>query len=369
MRKWMGRMMLVAVGIWLGAVLLPSDWRVGMQRQALDATAGARERAALWAASKSDRVDARASLFVEFPGIVPAIQRGGAFGGAFSRAIATDIFNASDEGIADARKLSRIEAVAPNTWIIYMPLVNAVVFETSEGLVLVDAGMAAAGPAKRTLIVTDSLFSMDGTIAPLADLSEIAHRYAAMLMVDEAHATGVFGDRGSGLVEAAGCSDGVHIRVGTLSKAIGAAGGFVAGRASLTTWLSHAARAWVFSTAHPPGVAAAAARGIALVGEEPFRRQQLLHKAAEFRAMLASRSVSTTSDSATERSGQIVPVVVGEPHRAVTISAALAEAGYFVPAIRPPSVPEGGSLLRISLSWHHTEADLTSLAEAIGAML
>lgn len=236
-------------------------------------------------------------------------------------------------------------------------------------LTALEHALAAAGPTKRTLIVTDSLFSMDGTIAPLADLSEIAHRYAAMLMVDEAHATGVFGDRGSGLVEAAGCSDGVHIRVGTLSKAIGAAGGFVAGRASLTTWLSHAARAWVFSTAHPPGVAAAAARGIALVGEEPFRRQQLLHKAAEFRAMLASRSVSTTSDSATERSGQIVPVVVGEPHRAVTISAALAEAGYFVPAIRPPSVPEGGSLLRISLSWHHTEADLTSLAEAIGAML
>jgi alkyl sulfatase BDS1-like metallo-beta-lactamase superfamily hydrolase len=151
-------MMLVAVGVWLGAVLLPSDWRVGMQRQALDATAGARERAALWAASQTDRVDARASLLVEFPGIVSAIQRGGAFGGTFSRAIATDIFNASDEGIADARKLSRIKAVAPNTWIIYLPLVNVVVFETDAGLVLVDAGMSAAGPAIRELIgsVTDA---------------------------------------------------------------------------------------------------------------------------------------------------------------------------------------------------------------------
>jgi glyoxylase-like metal-dependent hydrolase (beta-lactamase superfamily II) len=154
----MGRMMLVAVGVWLGAVLLPSDWRVGMQRQALDATAGARERAALWAASQTDRVDARASLLVEFPGIVSAIQRGGAFGGTFSRAIATDIFNASDEGIADARKLSRIKAVAPSTWIIYLPLVNVVVFETDAGLVLVDAGMSAAGPAIRELIgsVTDA---------------------------------------------------------------------------------------------------------------------------------------------------------------------------------------------------------------------
>ncbi len=158
MKQWIGRAMLVAFGVLLGAVLLPEDWRAGIQRQTQDTTAGARERAALWAASHSDRVDARASLFVEFPDIVPAIQRGGAFGGSFSRAIATDIFAASEEGIADARKLSRIERVAPNTWIIYLPLVNVVVFETEEGLVLVDAGMAAAGPVIRELIasVTDA---------------------------------------------------------------------------------------------------------------------------------------------------------------------------------------------------------------------
>jgi hypothetical protein len=97
-------------------------------------------------------------LFVEFPGIVPAIQRGGAFGGSFSRAIATDFFKASEEGIADARRLSRIEAVAPHTWMIYLSLVNVVVFETEDGLVLVDAGMAAAGPVIRELIasVTDA---------------------------------------------------------------------------------------------------------------------------------------------------------------------------------------------------------------------
>lgn len=94
MKQWIGRVMLVAIGILLGAVLMPSEWRADVQRQTADATAGARERAALWAASQNDRVDARASLFVEFPGIVPAIQRGGAFGGSFSRAIATDIFNA-----------------------------------------------------------------------------------------------------------------------------------------------------------------------------------------------------------------------------------------------------------------------------------
>ena len=95
---------------------------------------------------------------MEFPAIVPAIQRGGAFGGSFSRAIATDIFKASDEGIADATRLSRIEAVAPHNWMIYLPLVNVVVFETEAGLVLVDAGMAATGPATRELIasVTDA---------------------------------------------------------------------------------------------------------------------------------------------------------------------------------------------------------------------
>jgi len=158
MKQWIVRAMLLAFGIWLGAVLVPEDWRAGMRRQTFEVTAGARERAALWAASQSDRLDARASLFMEFPGIVAAIQRGGAFGGSFSRAIATDIFKASEEGIADARRLSRIEAVAPNIWMIYLPLVNVVVFETEDGLVLVDAGMAAAGPVIRELIasVTDA---------------------------------------------------------------------------------------------------------------------------------------------------------------------------------------------------------------------
>ena len=115
MKQWIVRAMLVVLGICLGAVLLPGDWRAGMQRQAGEVTAGARERAALWAASQTDRLDARASLFAEFPGIVPAIQRGGAFGGSFSRAIATDIFKASEEGVADARRLSRIETVVPRT--------------------------------------------------------------------------------------------------------------------------------------------------------------------------------------------------------------------------------------------------------------
>lgn len=215
------------------------------------------------------------------------------------------------------------------------------------------------GPGRR-LIVTDTLFSMDGTIAPLADLCDLARRHAAMLMVDEAHATGVFGPRGSGLVEDTGCAAGVHIRTGTLSKALGAAGGFVAGHPDLVHWLRHSARGWIFSTAHPPPVAAAATRAIELVAAEPHRRAELATKAAGFRGRLAEAGVDLGGAEA-----QIVPVVAGPPEQAVALAEQLAHAGFFVPAIRPPSVPHGRSLVRASLSWLHSESDLDRLADAI----
>ena len=220
--------------------------------------------------------------------------------------------------------------------------------------------LAAAPPGGRRLIVTDTLFSMDGTIAPLADLCAVAARHGAMLMVDEAHATGVCGMRGSGLVEEAGCADGVHLRVGTLSKAIGAAGGFVAGHGRLIRWLRHRARGWVFSTAHPPAVAAAAARGLSLAAAEPWRRTELRSRAAAFRARLTAAGLDLGAAAA-----HIVPVRVGPPEAAVALSATLADEGVFVPAIRPPSVPDGESLVRTSLSWHHTPDDLERLATAL----
>ena len=224
-----------------------------------------------------------------------------------------------------------------------------------------DALLAAEGTAhRRRLIVTDTLFSMDGTLAPLADLCDVARRHHAMLMVDEAHATGVFGLHGSGLVEEAGCADGVHVRTGTLSKALGAAGGFVAGHAELIRWLRHSARAWIFSTAHPPAVAAAATRALELVAEEPHRRAELLARAAAFRDRLAAAGLDLGGAEA-----QIVPVVAGTAEAAVALSARLAEAGFFVPAIRPPSVPHGRSLVRASLSWLHSPSDLDRLADAI----
>ncbi|MEY3204452.1 MAG: 8-amino-7-oxononanoate synthase [Planctomycetota bacterium] len=223
-----------------------------------------------------------------------------------------------------------------------------------------DALLAAQPQARRRLIVTDTLFSMDGTRAPLADLCDIADRHRAMLLVDEAHATGVFGDRGSGLVEATNCAAGVHVRVGTLSKALGAAGGFVAGPATFIHWLRHAARAWIFSTAHPPAIAAAATKAIELVAAEPHRREELAARAAAFRERLVSAGLDISGAEA-----QIVPIVARAPEAAVALSAALAAAGFFVPAIRPPSVPHGRSLVRASVCWHHSDDDLTTLANAV----
>lgn len=221
-------------------------------------------------------------------------------------------------------------------------------------------GLLAGAAGRRRLVVTDSLFSMDGTLAPLADLCDLARRHAAMLMVDEAHATGVFGARGSGLVESVGVSDGVAIRTGTLSKAVGAAGGFVAGHAELVRWLKHTARAWIFSTAHPPAVAAAATRAIGLFAAEPHRRRELLERAAVFRGRLADAGLEIGSAEA-----QIVPIVAGTAEAAVALAARLADLGLFVPAIRPPSVPQGKSLVRASISWQHSESDLQRLTDAI----
>ena len=227
-------------------------------------------------------------------------------------------------------------------------------------LAALDRLLAGAGPGRR-LIVSDTLFSMDGTIAPLEGLCELAARHGAMLLVDEAHATGVFGPRGAGLVEARGCADGVHVRVGTLSKALGAAGGFVAGHRLLVQWLEHAARGWIFSTAHPPAVAGAALRAIELLGEEPQRRSALLDAAAEVRERIVRQGIGADGDTT-----QIIPVVVGSAAAAVGLAARLSAAGLFVPAIRPPSVPEGRSLVRVSLSWLHTAADHDRLTAALG---
>jgi len=152
----------------------------------------------------------------------------------------------------------------------------------------------------------------------------------------------------------------VHVRVGTFSKALGAAGGFVAGSSHLIHWLRHTARAWIFSTAHPRAVAAAATKAIELLAAEPHRRQQLLAMAAAFRADLTRQGIPLD-----EAAAHIVPVVAGRAEAAVALAERLAAAGMFVPAIRPPSVPEGRSLVRASVAWHHTPHDLERLAAVL----
>lgn len=220
--------------------------------------------------------------------------------------------------------------------------------------------LQASRDFRRRLIATDSLFSMDGDLAPLAELAELAERYDCTLLIDEAHATGVFGTHGRGVAEQLGAEAGVHVRIGTLSKALGGMGGFVAGRRSLIDWLANRVRSYVFSTALPPPVAAAAVAALDIVRDEPQRRRELLAKSADLRDRLRAQGWRIGPAAS-----QIIPLVVGESARAVELSAALAARGFWAPAIRPPSVPAGEARLRISLSWAHDAEMLDGLAAAL----
>jgi 8-amino-7-oxononanoate synthase len=220
--------------------------------------------------------------------------------------------------------------------------------------------LTEVGQARRKLIVTDSLFSMDGDVAPLAEISGLAREHGAMLLVDEAHATGVLGPSGRGACEAAHIED-VAIRVGTLSKAFGSHGGFVVGSQRLVDWLANRARPYFFSTSAPAAIAAAGLAAIEIVQSEPNRRIQLLRSAENLRSRLRANGWNVGRST-----GQIIPVMVGDPSRALSLAAKLREQGVYVPAIRPPSVPPGESLLRISLSYAHGETDLDQLIESLG---
>jgi 8-amino-7-oxononanoate synthase len=219
--------------------------------------------------------------------------------------------------------------------------------------------LLARSTHRRRLIVTDGLFSMDGDLAPLGELSDAAARHGAMLLIDEAHATGVFGPQGRGTAEHFGVENEAVIRVGTLSKALGSIGGFVAGRRSLVEWLANRARPYVFSTASPAAAAAASMAALEIVVQEPQRRRQLLARADALRRALAEQGWNVGRSA-----GQIIPIIVGEAARAVELSGRLRERGLFVPAIRPPTVPQGEACLRISLTWGHQEEMVGRLIEA-----
>ncbi len=237
---------------------------------------------------------------------------------------------------------------------------------------LADLLATCRSPA-RNWIVTDSLFSMDGDLAPLPELAALAQQNSALLIVDEAHATGVFGPHGRGLCEFFGVEDQVAVRIGTLSKALGCGGGFVVGRRSLIDWLANRARPYVFSTAQPSANAAAAIAALEIVVSEPHRREELLSRAAEVQTTLRTQGwitgVSRGSPAQNPHSpSQIIPLFVGDPNQAMALSAELRSRGLFVPGIRPPSVPEGESLLRISLSWCHDPPALDKLCSTLAEL-
>ena len=217
----------------------------------------------------------------------------------------------------------------------------------------------AAGRA--SLIVTDGVFSMDGDVAPLSELSDLARRHRCRLMVDEAHATGCLGPGGRGSVAAAGLTDEVDVIVGTLGKALGGYGAYVCGSAELVDFLVNSARPFIFSTAPPPPAVAASSAALELLQERPKRVEKLRANAAALRSGLQEQGLEPAGSET-----QIVPLVIGEADDAMALCERLLEDGLFAQAIRPPTVPPGTCRLRLTVMATHAIADLRRAARSIG---
>lgn len=213
--------------------------------------------------------------------------------------------------------------------------------------------------ARHILVVTESVFSMDGDAAPLREMAALKDKYGAWLMVDEAHATGLYGQNRRGLAEAAGVSDRVEIQMGTLGKAVGAAGGYICGPRPLIDFLVNRARSFIFSTAPVPAAAAAAAAGVRFIQSQAgeARRKQLFKRINQLNPQSAVRNPRFAS--------AIIPVLIGDDARAVTVASELRDRGIFVPAVRYPTVARGQARLRVTLTAAHTADDISRLAAAI----
>lgn len=219
------------------------------------------------------------------------------------------------------------------------------------------AKLLSSSTARRRLVVTDALFSMDGDHAPLASLVELCRTHGAALIVDEAHALGVFDN---GLCAKLGLADAVDVRVGTLGKSLGAAGAFAAGSKAICDLLINRARSLVFSTMFPPSVAAAALEAVRLIESDASLATRLADNIRQLAKGFEQLGFTADEDS------PIFPVIIGEPEDAVRASAFLRERGLLVKPIRPPTVPEGTSRLRITVTAAHTPSELARLLEALG---
>lgn len=217
---------------------------------------------------------------------------------------------------------------------------------------------------RRALLVTDGVFSMDGDLAPLPALADLCDATDAWLMVDDAHGTGVLGNSGAGTVDYFGLKGRVPVQLGTASKALGTEGGFIAGPAELIAYLCNRARSFVFTTASTPATVASVRAALQVVKEEPERRFTLWQSIQHLRGGLRERGVDVP-----EGVTPIVPVLIGDAERAVHAASLLEQAGLWIPAIRPPTVPEGTARLRVSVTAAHSREQVEQAVDAIARVL
>ncbi len=212
----------------------------------------------------------------------------------------------------------------------------------------------------KKVIITESVFSMDGDIAPLNDIVSLAKKYKAVVMVDEAHAFGVLGENGKGAIEHFGLEKEIDIQMGTLSKAVGVFGAYCCGSEELITYLFNKARSFIYTTGMPPSVAAAVLEAIEIMQTEPQRRRQLWENTHYLREGLKARGFNTLNSQT-----PIIPVIIGEAEKAVAFSQRLFAEGIFVQAIRPPTVPQGTARLRVTVMATHSQEEIDRLLAAL----
>ena len=212
---------------------------------------------------------------------------------------------------------------------------------------------------QKALIVIETIFSMDGDRPPLRDIVSLKEKYNCEILVDEAHATGIFGKRGSGVAEEEGLEEKIDFMMGTFSKALGGFGAYLATTKKIKEYLINTCRSFIYSTALPPALIAGNLAGIELVEEEPYRRTQLLAQAQYFRDKLKELGLEVRGAS------QIVPVVIGDNLKTVEFARRLQEKGYWIHPIRPPTVKQGQARLRFSLTFYHHKEILEQLINDI----
>jgi 8-amino-7-oxononanoate synthase len=289
---------------------------------------------------------------------------------AFKRAEAALLFNTGYMA-----NIGAISSIAGKDWVIFSDRFNhasivdgcrlsgakIIIYEHCDASDLETKAHSHRG--RRALVVTDGLFSVDGDIAPLPEIVQVAKKYNMLLMVDDAHATGVLGENGGGTADYFGLQNEIDIQMGTFSKALASEGGFIAGNRGLIDYLANKARSFIFSTALAPATVAVSLRALEIVQAEPRLRQSLAANSAWFREKLREIGFEIM-DFPTP----IISIVLGPPDLTVNFSNRLMEKNIFVSAIRPPTVPHGTSRLRINLMATHTVDDLVRAIDSMAAI-